>query len=138
MSIIAASDQYLFAQQVLQQTALEATGKVRLFVNNLPLSPGNVLGDFAEASFAGYSPVDLAGKLSLPKKLRTGVWGCAGSPIIFTPLASSHQVVYGAYVTIGSLLAFSWVFINPRPIIRLSNFSANFDFEDWDLGTAQN
>jgi outer membrane lipoprotein SlyB len=69
---------------------------MRLFTNNITPTNANVIGDFTEATFAGYSSQTL-GAWSAPS-VTAHVGKVSGAALTFTITAGS-QTVYGYYVT---------------------------------------
>jgi hypothetical protein len=138
MPVISSCNSYLDAQLSGQHVDLLVGGAIHLYVNNLVPSPVNVLGDFAEASFPGYAPIALLGKITVPRKLRDGVYSMAASPLAFLPSADDAFPVYGWYVTLAGSLAFAMAYGFPVPIINGQQIMANFNLDEWDLATARN
>lgn len=71
----------------------------RLYTNNIVPGTATVLGDFTEATFAGYASV-AGNTITWPAAgLVSHVAQSTGSNIVFNNTGASSQIVYGVYVT---------------------------------------
>lgn len=101
---LVASD-VLLLTQIKQIKKLLDGGFVRLYWNNLPPSPANVVSNFAEAYFAGYTPVPIV--WGDPIKAQTGEYTLQAPEVIFRNTGSSSQTLIGWFYTtaLGVLLS---------------------------------
>lgn len=73
---------------------------LRLFVNDLTLSPSNILDSFDEAGFDGYSPKDISGGWVLPILTATGEAEIVAAVQIWTKESGGPvETIYGVYCT---------------------------------------
>lgn len=80
----------------LTQNTPFSTSKVRLYSNNRTPSDSDVIGDYTEATFSGYSAVTLP---AVPNSTVTAhVASASPSTVTFT-LTSGSQNIYGVYLT---------------------------------------
>jgi hypothetical protein len=93
------------AQKLLER--FESGCSLRLFSNNLQPSPANRIGDFNEATFAGYGRKNMAGQWSIVRKQEDGRYTFVSTNQIFTGAVDAIGFVYGWFLVIGGKVQFS-------------------------------
>lgn len=85
----------------LVYVAPTAEGKLKLYVNNYTPGPGSGPGDFTQASFGGYSAIDLPDTEKPTVRLDTEGNAYGIDPIlrVFSVSGVSAEVAYGLYIT---------------------------------------
>lgn len=92
--------------------------KQRLFQNSFTPTRDSVLGDFVEATFASYAPVDLArANWTDPVDQGVGALSVYGTSVLTWTATSGTQTVYGSYVTDDAGTVALWCELFPQPII---------------------
>lgn len=125
----ALADALLAALSARPAAALLVVPTVRLFVNDISPNPATVVGDFVEATFAGYNDIAepaLAGPISVSPDARGLI---ATVNFIGGAIVSPGETAFGYYVTddTGATLFMYERFADAVP------FSTNGDFLNLDV-----
>jgi len=116
MNEIVAANALLLDRITVLRSHLNAGHWLYLFINDFQPSPADTLFAFAEASFPGYSPIDLAGLFSVPLKTRDGEYVTSTPNQLWTCSGVATQTVFGWYVRFGLLVELSCRLATPIPV----------------------
>lgn len=95
------------AVELCNQWTTQLYAVCHLYVNDFMITPGTVIGDFVEADFPGYSPVNIYGWS--PAIIQSGNAITWSDPIQFMCASTTTlQQIYGYYVTRGTPSRYLW------------------------------
>lgn len=102
MGVNVLMNDYVEAQlQKVIDDEFSLTTLIRLFVSDHEPSPDDVIGDYTEADFDGYNPVDATAGFAAPALDAEGQYSSRGPLCSWDPpTMGDPQTVYGVYVTV--------------------------------------
>lgn len=133
MPKIVASDALILWSADQLQSLVNSGHFLRLFANDLDPDPSTPLGDFVEATYGGYSPIDLSGLFPSPIQIQPGEYqlplpdqpfGCTGTPI---------QSVFGWWIDDGATWKMAARFPTPVVLTVGKNFTLSIYPQGWAL-----
>lgn len=133
MSALVASNALLLNRATSLRTLLNSGHFLKLFRNNFLPTPADSLGSFVEADFGGYASVDLTGQFGAPLKVVDGEYQIATPAYTFSCTGAPNNSVYGAYVTDGFDVKYSFVFAAPIIVSNGTIFTVQISPQEWAL-----
>ena len=131
MGVAVASNALLDARAGTLRTLLNSSHNLRLYSNNLTPTPANVLADFTEATFPGYSAVSLASQFGAQTKVQDGEYQIQSGTYTFTFTSGSSQTVYGWYIDDGTNVKFSQIFAQSILMTTGVQFTLQVSPQEW-------
>ena len=110
-------------------------GVLRLFQNNLTPNPANIVTDFVEATFVGYSQKNLINAFGGVWKVVSGIWQTTSTIQTFSCVGEAPQIIYGWYITYTNVLYYS-TFLNPPTISNGVNLPVQVTLQEQALVVA--
>jgi len=133
MSVLIASNEFVRNRSAWSRNLLNVNHILRLFKNDLTPDAATLYSAFVESTFPGYSFRDLDDDFELPVKILDGHYQIQSSILTWTPSASSSELAYGYYVSVGSEWELAIRFDSPIDIISGSPFSVRVTLSDISL-----
>lgn len=131
------ADQLIQARADDLRTLLNSGHHLRLFSNNLALTPDTALADFTEATYGGYAPVDLAGQFSAISKVQPGEWQFSAGPYSFARTGAPTGNVWGWYVADATHWRLAQKFASFIEMTLSSSFELVIKPQGWSLSLLQ-
>lgn len=125
----------------LKLIASYAVGKLngncwlKLYTNNLPPTPANVLANFQEATFGGYFAQAVAGSFPGPNRAQDGEYASQSPEFSFSCGSAPTNVIYGWYITDGSIVLLSSPFLLPIVVNIGTKFTVSIEATTWSTFT---
>jgi len=95
---IVASNDLLKERSEKMRTLFDSNHALRLFRNDFQPTPKHAVGNFSEATFAGYARINMGGKWHLVFKVIDGEWQFSSDDVFFTATAGANETVFGWYL----------------------------------------
>lgn len=136
MALFIATNSRLLASASFLYAQLQSNRVVRLFQNNVQVSPATTIADLFECDFNGYSPIDTIGKWKPPRLVHDGLYLIDLPILSFTATSGSTQQVFGAFIDHLGIVEFAVNFDPPVDLSTPTSFSIYLGLTEWALAVA--
>jgi len=131
-----ASNQFLLNLAQWQRTRFNVRHSLKLFQNNVGITPATDLSAFVEATFPGYAPIDTDLLFPAPIKVIDGEYQMILPEQLWIPSANDPQFIFGWYLEGLGQVEYSGNFLTPKRVHIGEPIILNLTIQSWALSVA--